>query len=62
MAVVTVLIVDVAGGADVINTILDTCGAAVLVIVFPDIRIPKPGILYLNKKKLKSIKIECTHY
>jgi hypothetical protein len=46
VAVVSVLIVDVAGGADVINTILDTCGAAVLVIVFPDIRIPKPGILY----------------
>lgn len=45
VAVVTVLIVDGADGTDVINTILDTCGAAVLVIVFPDIRIPNPGIL-----------------
>jgi hypothetical protein len=48
VAVVTVLIVDVtdgADGADVRNTILDICGAAVLVIVFPDIRIPNPGIL-----------------
>lgn len=48
VAVVTVLIVDGADGTDgtdVRNTILDTCGAAVLVIVFPDIRIPNPGIL-----------------
>jgi hypothetical protein len=45
VAVVTVLIVDVTDGADVRNTILDICGAAVLVIVFPDIRIPNPGIL-----------------
>ena len=50
VTVVTVLIVEVVDGADVINTILDICGAAVLVIVFPDIRIPKPGILYLDKK------------
>lgn len=45
VAVVTVLVVDGTDGTDVRNTILDTCGAAVLVIVFPDIRIPNPGIL-----------------
>ena len=40
---------DVDGGVAK-KTILDTCGAAVLEIVLPDMRIPKPDILYLDKK------------
>jgi hypothetical protein len=53
VAVVAVLIVDVDGGVAK-KTILDTCGVAVLEIVFPDIRIPKPGILYHKIRKHKT--------